>query len=656
MGRMEFSCDEGRLRIDPKTGVLRELGVADFPRPLLDGGSGLFDIALPLPDELPHRLRVDAAQHTSDVGSGGEDTYFRYDALRSPRGTFQISAVLRVRPSPGEGFALRLELVNHTPHVIPQVLFPHLVGLNASGEPKHETLHLGRSIKHPHVWMTAPDGAAAFYDLYRRWYFNYGMGEWNLKWYRLGNERRGVAVFSKDLGATIQGLYVERERTKPRLTASWAHYPHVEPGETWVSPEFIVQPHKGDWRIGLEAYKAYAAPRLPTAPLPKYLRESLGVRSLYFSTYLYDNEPNFFYRDLPRAARDALAHGLKELVCWFLFDAYFELPMKLNPKLGSEQDLREAVAACRAMGVNPVAFVSCRSLKTSSAPASWFETDERGNRRTQAWTYSLDFVPPFNPLYCNRDESAFVCPGSAEYRQAFLAACGTLREFGFTSICYDQLFADRLCYVAEHRHKPQDLIAPLYGMVRQAHADGQQVDPDATCSGEFFNDVSQTFQHYNWDWITGVNSLHDLEPFRLMFPRYRLGLLVDRSLRWLLEGFVRGLLVNFLPEGGEGLIGSDPAFSELARLCAVARRRYARFFEEGEYLGTHGFPGPAEIISLYRHGDEWLLILANVSEDQTMIESKKLVPVALTVPATLLAPYDFRIIHWRTGEEDRVRA
>ena len=134
---------------------------------------------------------------------------------------------------------------------------------------------------------------------------------------------------------------------------------------------------------------------------------------------LYDNDANFLYRDLPVVARDAKAHGLKELVCWFLFDSYFELPMRLNPKLGTETELQHAIAECRAMGVNVVAFVSCRSLKTRSTPAAWFEADEHGNRRTQAWSYSLNFVPPFNPPYCNRDESAFVCPGSADYRSAF---------------------------------------------------------------------------------------------------------------------------------------------------------------------------------------------------------------------------------------------
>src|SRR5206468_2456646 len=156
----------------------------------------------------------------------------------------------------------------------------------------------------------------------------------------------------------------------------------------------------------------------------KYLRGSLGIRSLFFSTYLYDDEPNYTFRDLPRIARDALDHGLRELNIWFLFEAYFEFPMKLNPKLGTADELKAALAECR---------------------------------------------------------------------EAFLTACRELHRLGFSSVSYDQLFADRLCY-GDHGHAPQEVLAPLYDLVRQVHREGQAVDPDASLSGEFFNDVSQTFQ------------------------------------------------------------------------------------------------------------------------------------------------------------------
>ena len=187
---------------------------------------------------------------------------------------------------------------------------------------------------------------------------------------------------------------------------------------------------------------------------------------------------------------------------------------------------------------------------------------------------------------------------------------------------------------------------PLYALGRQVLRDGQKIDPQASFSGEFYNDVSQTFQHYNWDWITGSNSLGDLEPFRFVFPHFRLGLLVDRSRRWLLEGFTRGLFLNFLPEGGEGLIDADAEFSNLVLRLAEARRRFSRFFEEGDYLGTNRVPGGQEIAALYRNETEWLLIVANPTEREVRIEPRAYHRVLSEKDFMLVPPYEFRLFHW----------
>src|SRR4051812_3832679 len=175
---MEISSDDARLTLDEKTGLLQRLALTKFHLPLLDANAGLFDLALPLPDELPHRLRLTKPQPQLNVTQADGETRIAYRSLESNRGTHEVSCVLRIRPEAGGAFAMRLEIVNHTPYVIPQVLFPNLSGLKATGPAKQETLHLGRSTKHPFVSMQQPDGAASFYDLYRRDYFIYGMQQW----------------------------------------------------------------------------------------------------------------------------------------------------------------------------------------------------------------------------------------------------------------------------------------------------------------------------------------------------------------------------------------------------------------------------------------------------------------------------------------------
>src|SRR5258706_4906323 len=144
--RMELSADDARLTVDPKTGALRYIGLAGFQLTLLEGNAGLFDLALPLPDELPHRLRVTDRESIPTFTSDGGEHRISYISLQSAHGTFDVACTLRIRPDESTGgFAVRLEIVNHTQQVIPQVLFPNLSGLKATRPAKQEALHLGRA-------------------------------------------------------------------------------------------------------------------------------------------------------------------------------------------------------------------------------------------------------------------------------------------------------------------------------------------------------------------------------------------------------------------------------------------------------------------------------------------------------------------------------
>jgi hypothetical protein len=652
---MEFSSGDATITINQASGVLERIELLASEQSLLLGDRGLFDLALPLPDLPSYRLRISAAQRTVDWKQTADEIHWRYDSLRCDRGEFPINATVTMRALSEGGFAMRLTIVNHSPDTIPQVLFPNLHGLQPTGlDANSETLHLGRSIKYPYAQMKTEDKAVEFFDLYRHWYFPYGMQDWNLRWMRLGNRDRGVVLYSKSTDLSLAGLYVERQPGENRLRLAWVHYPHIGPGETWVSPDIIIWPHRGDWPAGALPYRSHVAANLPTVPTTKYLHDSLGVRTLFFSTYLFDDEPNYTFKDLPVVARDAVDHGIHELNLWFAFKEYFELPIKLNSKLGDAAALKRAISECRAMGVNVSAFLSVRALKTRTTPAEWFEQDDGGNRRTQSYSYSLGFVPPFNPAYWNRQQSAFVCPTVAAYRQAFLSACQELNQLGFSSISFDQLFVANSCYVKEHGHKPQELLGPLYEMVQSAHRQGQAIDSDASLSGEFFNDISQTFQHYHWDWINGSAGLDQLEAFRFIFPRFRLSLLVDRGKRWLLEGFARGFLLNFLPDGAEGLIRGDKEFSELVKKLAIARKTYSRFFEEGEYLGSRPVPKVNQgLSSAYRHGDQWLLILTNLTDKDAQVGGAvHAVAGSPIIGTTVVPPSSVMFFLWQSGDAE----
>src|SRR5437763_1977928 len=130
---MHLRSANAQLQFDPATGAAWRMELDATPIPLLDSASGLFDLAIPLADELPHRLRIASDQVRPETTLGGGQLSLHWESLRSSRGDFAVSCTLRMAPHDGGGFSAQLEILNHTALIIPQVLFPNLIGLRPTG-------------------------------------------------------------------------------------------------------------------------------------------------------------------------------------------------------------------------------------------------------------------------------------------------------------------------------------------------------------------------------------------------------------------------------------------------------------------------------------------------------------------------------------------
>ncbi len=446
-----------------------------------------------------------------------------------------------------------------------------------------------------------------------------------MKWYDLGDSDSGLTVFSKDLTPDIQGLFVEKtDQERDILRIGWAHYPHIAPGESGESPEFVLYPHRGTWQKGADIYRKFTDKHLKPVPTTSYLKDTLGVRSVFMTEYygakISERKANFRFRDLPMIAEDALNYGVKEIVIWFWKNKFFELPLGILQELGTEEELRDAVKKCRMMGVNVVAFVSSRGIKPEF-PEEWFEHTPEGRKHCESHTHSPDFVPYFNPLYFEFATMAYICPASKGWQKAFRSELQEVNRLGFASVCFDQLISWRLCYNKAHTHRPQETPRYLYEIVKEAVEKGKKIDPEATFSGESFSDISQQFQHYNWDWVSGLKHRPaDFAAFRYVFPRFRVAFLVDRSLRWLHEAFVHGLWINFFPRHGAGYIGENKDFSREVQRLARLKKEFSRFFEQGDYLGRDVLKGDIEIACAYRYKSEVLIIAANSGKEKSTVQ------------------------------------
>jgi hypothetical protein len=92
----------------------------------------------------------------------------------------------------------------------------------------------------------------------------------------------------------------------------------------------------------------------------------------------------------------------------------------------------------------------------------------------------------------------------------------------------------------------------------------------------------------------------------------------------------------------------------LVKKLAAARKTYSRFFEDGEYFGSKPVSHVQRgLSSLYRHGDQWMLILTNLAEKPVLVSGAgQPVTGGPAVGMHILPPSSVAFFLWRTGEAE----
>ena len=122
---------------------------------------------------------------------------------------------------------------------------------------------------------------------------------------------------------------------------------------------------------------------------------------------------------------------------------------------------------------------------------------------------------------------------------------------------------------------------------------------------------------YTWDWRNGAD-LEEDAPFRYVFPQVRLNANVNEHPRGSLLAFADGGLINVMPgQMHSHLLADCPELVATLRRLAALRRRFLRFFCEGQYHHVEGLTATGCVARLYTHGDEVLAVLVNPTDEDS---------------------------------------
>ena len=606
---------EGKIVLDPQSGGLVRATAGALEFVAGTGGRGLVRIAAPLKDYPSHYVELGTHGAPAIEEKEGGFTLV-HERLSTPHAELDIRVEVDVEPAP-EGLVLRARVTNGSDLRLPQVAFPQLLGLMPIGGTDATRVRMSRGAIYPLRDLTMRPDDATFLDIPLQRYYGYGAFEFSMKWLDFGATDGGLTLYGRDLRYRAQGLLVERPgRTAVTTDLRWIHMPLIEPGETWESGDFVLLLHDGDWHAGARAFAEFAR-KTYKYNAPQHIREALAIRSMWAAVRNADRPEGGLGRISAIAEEVAdPALSVAELVVWHWWQRN-GLPIFLDPRLGTDADLRAVLARCQELGVPVALFVSHHLLRDSNeTPPEWRHLNAALQPVQDDWTYGRDFLPrwrvPFMGTHAMMRGSAL----ARGWREEALKEYAQILELGATSICFDQFWSWFEPNFSPHRDARPDAEGDrLLEFGRAAHALSRSKNPRGTFSGEMPTEMKVPVLDYTWEW-RNAEELDDDAPFRVVFPEVRLNANVNEHPRGALYGFAEGGLINLMPGNMHSYRLADcPDLRRTIVELAALRRRFLRYFTEGEFRHTEGVRAERCLARAYSHGDDVLLIVANPSDE-----------------------------------------
>lgn len=145
--------------------------------------------------------------------------------------------------------------------------------------------------------------------------------------------------------------YVWPRTNQPQgMCLAWVCFPFCQPGERWQSAPTVIRFHEGTWWQATDLYREFYDLHFPIDRTNNWLWQEDAWQSTIIS--YPDDVIGYRFVDLPELARQACDAGIRviQIDGWDRGGLDRDYPhYEPDPRLGSEDELREAIAECEAM-------------------------------------------------------------------------------------------------------------------------------------------------------------------------------------------------------------------------------------------------------------------------------------------------------------------
>ena len=372
------------------------------------------------------------------------------------------------------------------------------------------------------------------------------------------------------------------------------HVPYIQPGETRSLTPIALEAYRGDWHHGVDIYTHwrdtwYRSPRLPAWAAEPHAWQQIHINSP-------EDELRRRFTDLPEIGADCARRGVKaiQLVGWNDGGQDQGNPShKPDLRLGTWDELKEAIAKIQAMGVKLILF---SKFTWADRATTWFRSDlfrmaikdpygdyyHYGGYQYQTATQLLDInTKRLIPMCFLDQEYLDLC--SREFKKTV--------ELGADGILFDECQHHTpalLCLDTSHGHR---CAAPVYANDRQLIHNFSEMTatehPEFLFAGEACYDWE--LEAYHLAYFRSEDK-HHVPLSRYLQPHAQLMTAVtgfdDRNM--INQCLLYRYIISYEPYNFKGRLDDFPLTLEYGQKMDALRSELRDYLWDGEFRDTVG--------------------------------------------------------------------
>ena len=454
-------------------------------------------------------------------------------------------------------------------------------------------------------------------------------------WCDYGNDQHGISLEARHTDFSMVDFYiykrVEKDREPIRKTLDFTTvFPRrIKPGEQYTSPPIVISAHQKDWHAVAGRHRDWLSTWIAKPERPAKFAEDIGWH--FFFMKHQDGLVLNTYNDLPAMAQAALEAGCHYLLLfgWQIggHDNNYCYRYVPNPAWGGEEALRENIAKCRALRVEPIPFFNGTLANIEMPEHKEFGYKWEAKTRTGHPYYAGDWARHnFDAPTRNRAMLHTELSFCKEHQAFFTSTAKRIaQQYGFGNLQLDQISEKMLVdYDEAHITSTPDRVAPdgLAAMLPEVRRMLREQNPEGVIVGEAINDFTGQWCDSSWDWNV---LLPFPEPIFYTLP-WLMGSHEIDALEYgeVNKAFVYKLHLDMKIDGGDARITKYPKFAARVKSIADLRRQAAPYIVQADFVDQQGIEctTPDEVYArTYRNSatKKFGVAIANVDDEPSKL-------------------------------------